>query len=69
MLTADAALDRTTDLIAKAVRAGATAADAVYGGSASRSVSVRLGVLEDVGSAEGAEIGLRVFVVGNGFDI
>jgi PmbA protein len=62
MLSADDALDRTTDLIARAVRAGADAADAVYGGSVSRSVSVRLGVLEDVGSAEGAEIGLRVFV-------
>jgi PmbA protein len=62
MLFADAALDRTADLIARSVRAGASAADAVYGGSASRSVSVRLGVLEDVGSAEGAEIGLRVFV-------
>jgi PmbA protein len=62
MLSADAALDRTTDLIARAVRAGASAADAVYGGSASRSVSVRLGVLEDIGSAEGAEMGLRVFV-------
>lgn len=64
MLTADAALDRTSDLIARAVRAGANAADAVYGGSASRSVSVRLGVLEDVGSSESAEIGLRVFVGG-----
>jgi PmbA protein len=62
MLSADAALDRTTDLITRAVRAGASAADAVYGGSASRDVSVRLGKLEDVGSAEGAEIGLRVFV-------
>lgn len=62
MLSPDAALDRTTDLIARALRAGASAADAVYGGSRSRSVSVRLGVLEDVGSAEGAEIGLRVFV-------
>lgn len=62
MLSADDALDRTTNLIARAVRAGATAADAVYGGSASRSVSVRLGVLEDVGSSENAEIGLRVFV-------
>ena len=62
MLSADDALDRTTDLIACAVRGGASAADAVYGGSASRNVSVRLGVLEDVGSAEGAEIGLRVFV-------
>lgn len=62
MLTADQALERTTELIARAVRAGADAADAVYGGSASRNVSVRLGALEDVGSAEGAEIGLRVFV-------
>ena len=62
MLTAYDALNRTTDLIARTVRAGADAADAVYGGSASRHVSVRLGVLEDVGSAEGAEIGLRVFV-------
>ena len=62
MLTAYDALNRTTDLIARTGRAGADAADAVYGGSASRHVSVRLGVLEDVGSAEGAEIGLRVFV-------
>ncbi len=62
MISADNALDRTADLIARATRAGATAADAVYSGSASRSVSVRLGVLEDVGSSENAEIGLRVFV-------
>ena len=62
MFSADDALNRTTDLVARAVRAGASAADAVYGGSTSRSVSVRLGVLEDVDSAEGAEIGLRVFV-------
>lgn len=62
MLSADDALDRTTELIARAVRAGATAADAVYGQSAARSVSVRLGVLEDVGSSESAEIGLRVFI-------
>ncbi len=62
MLSADDALNRTTDLIARAVRAGATSADAVYGASASRDVSVRLGALEDVGSSESAEIGLRVFV-------
>ena len=62
MFTADNALDRATDLIARASRAGADAADVVYGASASRDVSVRLGVLEDVGSAEGAEIGLRIFV-------
>ncbi len=62
MLTADNALDRTSDLIARAMRNGADAADAVYGGSMSRDVSVRLGVLEDVGRSESAEIGLRVFV-------
>jgi PmbA protein len=62
MFSADDALNRTADLVTRAQRAGATSSDAVYGGSVSRDVSVRLGVLEDVGSAEGAEIGLRVFV-------
>ena len=62
MLTADNALDRATDLIARACKAGADACDVVYGASASRHVSARLGLLEDVGSAEGAEVGLRVFV-------
>ena len=62
MLTADEALTRATDLIAAATRAGADAADTVFRASASHDVSVRLGRLEDVGSAESAEIGLRVFV-------
>ena len=62
MLTVDAALSRLTDALAAAKGAGADAADAVYVGDASTSVSVRLGVLEDIGRSEGEEIGLRVFV-------
>ena len=61
MLSRDDALNLTTDLVARATRAGADAADAVYGAHAGRDVSVRLGKLEDVGSSEGVEIGLRVF--------
>lgn len=62
MLTREQALRNATDLVDRAMRSGADAADVVYGGSASKSVSVRLGNLEDVDSAEGGEIGLRVFV-------
>jgi PmbA protein len=62
MFSRDDALNRTTDLVAHAMRGGADAADAVYGGHAGRDVSVRLGKLEEVGSSEGAEIGLRVFI-------
>ena len=61
MLTNDQAKDRAADLVKRAMAAGADAADAVYAGNASRDVQVRLGALEDVGSAEGEEIGLRVF--------
>ena len=60
MLTVDAALSRLTDALAAAKGAGADAADAVYVGDASTSVSVRLGVLEDIGRSEGEEIGLRL---------
>ena len=62
MLTVDAALTRLTHALAAAKAAGADAADAVYAGDASTSVSVRLGTLEDIGRSEGEEIGLRVFV-------
>ena len=62
MLTVDAALDRLNHALSAAKAAGADAADAVYVGDASTSVSVRLGVLEDIGRSEGEEIGLRVFV-------
>jgi PmbA protein len=62
MLTLDQARDRAADLVARACRAGADAADAVCAADASLDVSVRLGKLEDVGRSEGHELGLRVFV-------
>ena len=62
MLTPEQALTRATDLIAVAKRAGADAADTVYAASASTSVEMRLGALEDVSRSESQEIGLRVFV-------
>ena len=62
MLTPDEARERAADIVARAGRAGADAADAVFAADASADVSVRLGKLEDVGRSEGAELGLRVFV-------
>jgi PmbA protein len=62
MLTVDAALTRLTHALSAAKAAGADAADAIYVGDASTSISVRLGVLEDIGRSEGEEVGLRVFV-------
>jgi PmbA protein len=62
MLTPKAALDRATQLVDQAKKAGATAADAVYHCDASTEVQVRLGALEDVVRSEGEEIGLRVFL-------
>ncbi len=62
MLTVDAALTRLTHAMSAAKAAGADAADAIYVGDASTSVSVRLGALEDIGRSEGEEVGLRVFV-------
>ncbi len=62
MLTPDAALSRLDAALAAARAAGADAADAVYLGDGASHVSVRLGALEDIGRAEGEEVGLRVFV-------
>ncbi|TZG24935.1 TldD/PmbA family protein [Sphingomonas montanisoli] len=62
MLNIADAESRTADLIAAARKAGADAADALYAGSGSTQVSIRLGALEDVERSEGEEIGLRVFV-------
>ena len=62
MLTPAAALDRLDSALAAAKAAGADAADAVYVGDGSTSVSVRLGTLEDIGRAEGEEVGIRVFI-------
>ena len=49
-------------LVERGMAAGATAADALYGGSRSSSVEVRLGDLENVSRSEGEEIGLRLFL-------
>lgn len=62
MLTPTEAQDRAAALIAIAARAGADAADAVYSGSSSESVAVRLGALEDVERSESEHLDLRVFV-------
>ena len=51
-----------TDLLAKAKRAGADAADAVLVEGASLSHARRLGKLEKLERAEGKDLGLRVFV-------
>lgn len=62
MLSPEAATDRAADLIARARRAGADAADAVYSASASEGIQVRLGKLEDIERSEGEHMGLRVFI-------
>ncbi|MDE2412753.1 MAG: TldD/PmbA family protein [Sphingomonadales bacterium] len=62
MLDTAQAQDRVTALIERARRAGADAADAIYSGSASESVTVRLGALEDVERSESEHLDLRVFV-------
>lgn len=62
MLTSEEARDRAADLVARAVKAGADACDAVYTADAATGVQMRLGALEDVDRAEGEQIGLRAFV-------
>jgi PmbA protein len=62
MLTPSQAQERAADIVARAVRAGADAADAVFAADASTEVSVRLGELEDIGRSESEDLGLRVFV-------
>ncbi|ONF97225.1 TldD/PmbA family protein [Sphingomonas jeddahensis] len=62
MLTPIQAQERAADIVARAVKAGVDAADAVFAADASTEVSVRLGKLEDVGRSESEDLGLRVFV-------
>jgi PmbA protein len=62
MLTPTEARERAAEIVARATRAGADAADAVFAADAASDVSVRLGVLEDVGRSESEELGLRVFI-------
>jgi len=49
-------------LVERGIAAGATAADALYAGTRSSSVQMRLGELEDVSRSESEDIGLRLFV-------
>jgi PmbA protein len=62
MLSPDHARHIAETLVERGIAAGASAADALYGGGSSSSVQVRLGELEDVSRSEGEEIGLRLFV-------
>ncbi len=62
MTTSANALDFLSDLIARARRAGADAADAVFVQGTSISHARRLGKLEKLERAEGQDLGLRVFV-------
>src|SRR5690606_27203633 len=50
------------DLVARARKAGADAAEAVFAERRSLSVGVRLGELEEVEREEARDLGLRVFV-------
>ncbi len=62
MLTKDTAADHAADIVTRAKRAGADAADAVVVSSGSTSVGVRLGKVEELERSESNELGLRVFV-------
>jgi PmbA protein len=62
MQSPDEARRIAESLVERGIAAGASAADALYAGSRSSNVQVRLGELEDVGRSEGEQIGLRLFV-------
>ena len=62
MLSPERARQIADSIVLRGIAAGATAADALYAGSSSSAVQVRLGELEDVSRSEGEEIGLRLFV-------
>ncbi|MCR2834212.1 TldD/PmbA family protein [Parerythrobacter lacustris] len=62
MITSEIAKDRAARLVELALRAGADAAEAVVSGSASETVGVRLGQLEDIERSEDEHAGVRVFI-------
>lgn len=62
MITPENAKNHVSDIVARAIKAGADAADAIMVSSGSSTVHMRLGKLEDVERSEGSEIGLRVFI-------
>lgn len=55
-------LDLLDDMLARAKRAGADAADAVFVSSASLSVAQRMGRSEGIERSESGDLGLRVFI-------
>jgi PmbA protein len=62
MLSKDESRTAAEQLVERAIRAGADAADVLYIGSSSTDVQVRLGELDQVNRSEGEEIGLRLFL-------
>lgn len=62
MISSETAKDRAAQLVELALRAGADAAEAVASGSASETVGVRLGRMEDIERSEDESISLLVFV-------
>lgn len=62
MTDASFSLDAAHDVIDRALRAGADAAEAVLSRRSALSVSVRLGELEEVEREESRDLGLRVFI-------
>ena len=62
MLEPETAQQRSSDLLARAIRAGADAGDAAYVASSSEAIQVRLGKLEDVERSEDEHVSLRVFI-------
>src|SRR5436305_6690941 len=62
MLRSDQATSIAESLVERGIAAGATAADALYAGSQSSSVQVRLGEIDSLGASEGEQVGLRLFV-------
>ena len=62
MLSANESRAAAERLVERATSAGADCADALYAGSRSTGVQIRLGELESVSRSESEEIGLRVFL-------
>lgn len=62
MITSETVKDRAARLVELALRAGADAAEAAASGSASETVGVRLGLLEDIERSEDEHAGVRVFI-------
>src|SRR5687767_13146905 len=62
MTNPDNTADFLNDLLARAKKAGADAADALLVESSGQSATWRLGKLENVERAESCDLGLRVFI-------